>query len=81
LVEAGGLAGYKVGTQLKQYVPTEKARSANSTGPKADFARAEDLITGIATMQKDRQAAKRKVDPEWEQIRQWLVRNFQSPRD
>ncbi len=76
LVEAGGLAGYRVGTQLKRYVPTEKARSAYSTGPKADFARAEDLITGIAAMQQERGVAKRKVEPEWEQIRQWLVRTF-----
>lgn len=78
LVEAGGLAGYKIGTQLSGYVPFERARSTYSAGRKADFARAEDLITGIAAMQQERRAARRKIDPEWEQIRQWLIRTFQS---
>ncbi len=78
LVEAGGMASYKIETQLGRYVPYEKARSRYSGGRKAVFARADDVITGIAAMQQDRRAAKLKVDPEWDQIRQWLVRNFDS---
>lgn len=76
LIEAGGLSNYKIGI-LRDHVPFERARSAHSAGRKAVFARAEDLITGIGTMQQERQAAKRKIDPEWEQIRQWLVRTFE----
>lgn len=76
LLEAGGLSNYKIGTQLRDHVPFERARSPYTAGPKAVFARAEDLIAGIAAMQQERRAAKRKVDPEWEQIRQWLVRTF-----
>ena len=76
LVEAGGLASYKIATQLSAHVPIEKARSVHSGGRKADFARAEDLIKGIAAMQAERRATKRKVDPEWEQILDWLVDNF-----
>ncbi|MHB1774145.1 MAG: hypothetical protein ACYCST_20940 [Acidimicrobiales bacterium] len=73
LVEAGGLSSYKVKI-LRDYMPFERARSAQTAGPKADFARAEDLISGIAAMQQDR----RKVDPEWVQIRGWLVSTFGS---
>jgi hypothetical protein len=76
LVEAGGLANYKVKTQLGDHVPIEKARTKYSGGRKADFAAAEDLIAGIEAMQRERRASNRKVDPEWEQIRSWLVRNF-----
>jgi hypothetical protein len=76
LVEAGGLASYKIGTQLSGHVPFEQARSAYSGGRKADFARADDLARGISAMQEERRAAKHKIDPEWEQIRRWLVRTF-----
>lgn len=76
LVEAGGLASYKIKTQLSSHVPLEQARSAYSGGRKADFARAEDLIAGIEAMRQERGAAKRKIDPEWEQIHDWLVRTF-----
>ena len=76
LVEAGGLQGYKVTTQLGNYVPLELARTAYSGGPKAYFARAEDLIAGIDAMQQERRAKKRKLDPRWEQIYDWLVREF-----
>ena len=79
LIEAGGLSNYKINI-LRDHVPFERARSAHSAGRKAVFARAEDLITGIATMQQERRAAKLKVDPEWEQIRQWLVRTFEPAR-
>jgi hypothetical protein len=73
LLEAGGLSNYKIAV-LRDYVPFERARSAHSAGRKAVFARAQDLIAGIAAMQHERLAAKLKLDPEWEQIRQWLIR-------
>jgi hypothetical protein len=76
LVEAGGLASYKIGTQLSGHVALEQARTVHSGGRKADFARAEDLARAISTMQQERRATKLKVDPEWEQIRGWLVRTF-----
>lgn len=76
LVEAGGLASYKIKTQLSAHVPFEQARTAHSGGRKADFARAEDLVAGIEAMQQERQAAKMKVDPEWKQIHAWLVSTF-----
>lgn len=75
LIEAFGLASYKVSV-LEDYVTLERARSRHSPGQKALFARAEDLIKGIPVMQEQRKAAKLKVDSEWEQIHQWLVRNF-----
>src|SRR5207245_5884727 len=68
-----GLSNYKIAV-LRDYVPFERARSAHSAGRKAVFVRAQDLIAGIAAMQHERLAAKLKVDPEWEQIRQWLIR-------
>ncbi len=77
LLEAGGLSHYNIQTQLSAYVPFEHARSKYSRGPKAVFARAEDLIAGISAMLQERQAAKRKVDPRWEHIRDWLVRTFE----
>lgn len=76
LIEAGGLSNYKI-AMLEGYVPFESARTVYSAGRKAVFARVEDLIPGIAAMQQERQAGKRKVDPEWEQIRQWLIRTFE----
>lgn len=75
LIEAAGLSNYKINI-LRDYVPFERARSVHSAGRKAVFARAEDLIKGIATMQADRKRSKLKLDPEWEQIRDWLVANF-----
>jgi hypothetical protein len=80
LVEAGGLAAYKIDKQLSGYVPLEKARSKYSTGPKAQFARAEDLITGIDAMVQERRGTRRKADPEWDQIHDWLVRTFRNRR-
>lgn len=76
LIEAGGLSNYKIDI-LRDHVPFERARSAHSPGRKAVFARAEDLMTGIAAMQQERRAAKRKVDPEWGQIHEWLVSTFE----
>lgn len=76
LVRASGLSDYKIGTELSDHVAFEDARTAYSGGRKAHFARAEDLIAGIAAMQQERRAKGRKLDPEWEEIRSWLVRTF-----
>lgn len=76
LLEVGGLSPYKIQHQLSEFVPIEKARTAFSGGSKADFTPVEELASGIATMQRERQASNRKLDPEWEQIRVWLVRTF-----
>lgn len=75
LIEAAGLSNYKIDV-LRDYVPFERARSVHSAGRKAVFARVEDLIEGIATMQVDRKGSKLKLDPEWEQIRDWLITTF-----
>jgi hypothetical protein len=79
LLEAAGLSNYKI-QDLREYVPFERARSAHSAGRKAVFARADDLVRGIGAMQAERRAAKRKLDPEWEQIRGWLIANFGTDR-
>jgi hypothetical protein len=75
LIEAAGLSNYKI-DMLRDHVPFERARSVHSAGRKAVFARIDDLITGIATMQTERRAAKLKLDPEWDQIRDWLAATF-----
>ncbi len=80
LIESGGLSNYKI-KLLRDYVPMERARSGQTAGQKAIFARAEDLISGIATMQLERGAARLKVDPEWDQIRDWLMATFQSGQE
>lgn len=79
LLEAAGISAYKSNTVLREYVPYEKARSRFTGGKKADFARATDLISGITTMQQERRAAKRKIDPEWDEIRDWLSNTFVPP--
>lgn len=75
LIEAAGLSNYKM-KNLRDHVPFEHARSVYSAGRKAVFARAEDLIGGIAAMQEEHRARKLKLDPEWEQIREWLLATF-----
>lgn len=75
LVEAAGLSNYKISI-LRDHVPFERARSAHSPGRKAVFARADDLIAGIAAMQNERRTGKLKLDPEWSQIHDWLLRTF-----
>lgn len=77
LIRAAGLDGYKIDV-LRNYVPFEQARSAHSGGRKAVFVRVPDLIDGIAAMLQDRRAANHKIDPEWEQIRDWLRETFAS---
>jgi hypothetical protein len=78
LIEAAGLSNYKLDL-LKDYVPFERARTIHSAGRKAVFARATDLISGIANMQRERRQAKRKIDPEWDQIHDWLTATFSAP--
>lgn len=80
LIEAGGLSNYKINL-LEDYVPTERARSGHSAGRKAVFARVDDLISGIATMQQERRARNLKVDREWDQIRDWLLATFHSDQE
>jgi hypothetical protein len=75
LVRAAGLDSYKIDV-LRDYVPFERARSAHSGGRKAVFVRVPDLVDGIATMLQDRRTGSRKIDPEWEQIREWLLDTF-----
>jgi hypothetical protein len=76
LIAAGGLTAWKV-NDLREYVPFEAARSKHSAGRKAYFARAEDLISGIAVMQRRRRTMNLQVDPEWEHIRDWLINTFE----
>lgn len=76
LVQAAGLASYKI-NDLGPYVPFEQARTALS-GRSALFARAGDLVSGIATMEADRRAKKQKRYPEWAQIREWIISNVPS---
>jgi hypothetical protein len=78
LVESAGLSNYKINL-LEGYVPFERARSSYSAGRKAVFAHASDLVTGIVAMQQDRRSDRRKLDPEWDEIRDWLVRTFATP--
>ena len=76
LLEAAGLPTTRSSHSSLRTTSRSSRLEAHSAGRKAVFARAEDLIAGISAMQQERRAAKRKIDPEWEQIRDWLVRNF-----
>ncbi|HET6505620.1 MAG TPA: hypothetical protein VFG42_02415 [Baekduia sp.] len=78
LLEVAGILRSDRIKTLNEFVAFEKARSPYTGGKKADFARADDLIAGIAAMQEARRAAKRKIDPEWDDIREWLVASFDS---
>lgn len=69
LLQAAGLANYKDRTLL-EYVHGEKAQSSARPGPPATFVQVADAIAGIETLQRER----RKVEPKWEDIRQWLLR-------
>lgn len=73
LVEAAGLAGYKI-DKLKPYAAMEPAKSNLSSSPTALFVRIADAITGIEVMQREGRAAKRLVEPEWDEIRAWLTK-------
>ena len=72
LLEAAGLASYKY-VLLTRYVASEEARTSYTPGRTAIFVDVSDAIVGIAAMQRDRRKKKLKVDPEWENIRRWLV--------
>jgi hypothetical protein len=77
LILAAGLKRWKV-DDLRRHVPFEAARSKHTPGRKADFAWAENLIVGIAAMQQERRRRKLQADPEWDQIRDWLISTFES---
>ena len=58
---------------LRPYVAFEEARTQHS-GKKAIFVRIIDAINGIENMQADRSRRKLKVEPAWNDVRQWLLR-------
>lgn len=58
---------------LRPYVAFEEARTQHS-GKKAIFVRIPDAIDGIKRMQDDRSRRGLKLDPAWNDARQWLVR-------
>jgi hypothetical protein len=71
LVVASGLAPYKA-QDLERYVATEEARSKFATR-KAVFARAQDIVAGIAAMKVEKLGKKNsKFDPQWDLISEWL---------
>jgi hypothetical protein len=77
LLRTAGLHKHKFDTELKDWVPHEKARVPGE-GPAAIFARATDLIDGIEGMMAERRERKRKISPEWGISLNWLrtyVRN------
>lgn len=74
LIVAAGLSSYKV-KNLEGYVPMESARTEHSSR-KALFARAQDIVDGIAALQQHQATRKNaKVDPQWDRIGQWLEAN------
>lgn len=77
LLESAGLTNWKI-KDLKDYVPIEEARTERSAGRKAGFARVADLVSGIEAMQEDRKARRLKIDPEWDDIRNWLTQSFEA---
>jgi hypothetical protein len=57
---------------LLPYVAWEEARTQYS-GKKAIFVRIADAVEGIGRMQRERARRGLKVDPAWEDVRQWLL--------
>lgn len=74
LTEQAGLPEYSR-DDLLPYVPSERARTQYS-GRKAIFVGIADAIDGIQHMQAERASKKRKIDPAWDDIRQWLMETF-----
>lgn len=74
LVVASGLSSYKT-KNLEKYVAMEMARTEFSSR-KAWFAKAEDIVAGVAAMQQDPgKRTNAKVEPQWERISEWLQKN------
>ena len=73
LVEAAGLASYKIQTTLKGYLVEEKAQTAFSANRKAIFVDVDDAIRGIEAMMRDRRKKKLVIEKEWKDIRKWLI--------
>jgi hypothetical protein len=77
LIVASGLSSYKT-KNLEKYVAMEMARTEFSSR-KALFAKAEDIVAGIAAMQQDQATRKNaKVEPQWDRISEWLQKNVPS---
>jgi hypothetical protein len=72
LLEAAGLASYKY-ELLVPYVPMEDARTPYTPGRTAIFVGVSDAIRGIRKMQRERRDRRLKVDPQWDQMRKWLI--------
>lgn len=72
LLEAAGLSNYKI-NDLRGYVVMERARTDFSANQKAIFVGIADAIAGIEAMQQDRRRKNRRLEPQWDTIRQWLV--------
>lgn len=78
LLEAAGLSNYKI-QDLRGYVVEEEARTKFTANRKAVFVGMADAIAGITAMQRDRKRKNLKLDPQWNQIKQWL-REQTAPR-
>jgi hypothetical protein len=78
LLLAAGLPDWK-DKQLREYVPTEEARTSFSGGKRAIFVRISDAIAGIEAMKRDRGEKGRRLDTEWNDILDWLTRTFPTP--
>lgn len=57
---------------LRPYVAFEEARTQHS-GKKAIFVRISDAVSGIEQMQKDRGRRGLKINPAWNEMRDWLL--------
>lgn len=77
LVVASGLSSYKT-KNLEKYVAMEMARTEFSSR-KALFAKAQDIVAGIAVMQQELASRKNaRVEPQWDRISEWLQKNVLS---
>ena len=77
LVVASGLSSYKT-KSLESFVAMEMARTKFSSR-KALFAKAQDIVDGIAAMKQEQASRKNgKVDPQWDRISEWLHENVPS---
>jgi len=75
LLEAAGVPVYDY-VFLSPYVVLERARTQFSGGSRAIFVGTDDAIEAIGTMQRERVDRKLKVDKEWDDIREWLIKKF-----
>jgi hypothetical protein len=78
LVVAAGLSSYKIQTTLKGYLFEHKARTAFSGNQGAIFVDVDDAIRGIGNMMRDRREKNQRIEKEWKDIRNWLIRHSSS---